>query len=63
MGIRSRLFHGLSVVVALVLVGALVFGFWKGESRRRNRAAIVQDDVPASEMKLTDMEYTEVRGS
>lgn len=61
MGIRSRLFHGLTAIAALVLVGALVFGFWKGESRRRNRAAIVQDDVPASEMKLTDMEYTEVR--
>jgi len=55
------LFHGLTAIVALVLVGALVFGFWKGESRRRNRATIVQDDVPASEMKLTDMEYTEVR--
>ena len=50
-------FSVLGVVVLLALVS--VRGHWKGKAARENRVA-AGDEASDAEMKLTDMEYTEM---
>jgi len=50
------------LIVALGLSAVLVKGVWEGKSQNEHRMAPEADSTPSdAEMKLTDMEYTEMQ--
>lgn len=61
----SRKFaKGLILSVVVVLSGVLFSGVWKGVKLKEHRElsqTVPQGEVPDAEMKLTDMEYTEMK--
>lgn len=48
------------LLIALGASGVLVFGIWKGKTRTEQQAAPAAE-TPDAEMKLTDMEFTEMQ--
>jgi len=61
MAFSRKLAQGVLLAVALGLGLVLVVGGWKGKTQQEDRAAPTGEATEA-EMKLTDMEYTEMQG-
>lgn len=49
------------LVVALGLMSVLAMGIWKSKAQKANRTVPVSESSSEAEMKLTDMEYTEMQ--
>jgi LPS export ABC transporter protein LptC len=56
----QKLAKGIILAVALGLASVLVYGIIKGRMQQKPEE-VVQTDPSAAEMKLTDMEYTELK--
>ncbi|GLI36198.1 hypothetical protein DAMNIGENAA_36310 [Desulforhabdus amnigena] len=55
-----KLLQGLVLTLALGLTSVLMVGIWKGKTMKEQR--VVEESEPTeAEMKLTDMEYTEMQ--
>jgi len=60
MGISRKFIQGLVLFIALGVSAVLVFGVWKGKTRTAQQPAPAAA-LPDAEMKLTDMEFTEMQ--
>lgn len=61
MKIPIKFKHLVVLAGALVLISTLAMGVWKGKSHKGKQVGRVDEDESAAEMKLTDMEYTEMQ--
>jgi LPS export ABC transporter protein LptC len=61
--ISRRIAQGLVLTVALGLIVVLAAGVYRGSTRKEERAQRLSEvrDASEAEMKLTDMEYTEMQ--
>jgi LPS export ABC transporter protein LptC len=58
--ISKKLLQSLALVVALGLILVFIFGIWKGRTQKELQGGQTIDKSDA-EMKLSDMEYTELQ--
>ncbi|MFP5212437.1 MAG: LPS export ABC transporter periplasmic protein LptC [Acidobacteriota bacterium] len=61
MRFSKKIAQGLILLLALGLSAVLAVGVWQGNVRKDNRPAAPQEESSGAEMKLTDMEYTEMQ--
>lgn len=60
MKVSKRLLQSSALLVALGLILVFIFGVWKGKSQKELQGSQTADKSDA-EMKLSDMEYTELQ--
>jgi LPS export ABC transporter protein LptC len=60
--LSRKLAQGIVLAVALGVTAVLVTGILKGTAQKEQQQKDLLDDAPEAEMKLTDMEYTEMQG-